>query len=150
MTALIVGSTAPAFRAIDHEGNVRTLESYRGHWLLLYFYPMDDTPGCTAEACAFRDLFDELKSIVKIVGVSGDTLESHKIFREKYQLHFSLLADPAWKMITAYGVDGILFPKRTSFLISPQGVIRKIYTSVVPEKHAEDILADVRCLRSQN
>ncbi len=144
------GSTAPAFRALDHEGNMRTLESYRGHWTLLYFYPMDDTPGCTAEACAFRDLFSELNAVVKIVGVSGDSVESHVLFREKYQLPFALLSDPERTMITAYGADGLLLPKRVSFLMSPLGVIRRIYPSVKPEEHAQEILHDARSLRSQN
>jgi peroxiredoxin Q/BCP len=147
---LIEGSTAPAFSASDQDGNVRTLESYRGHWLLLYFYPMDDTPGCTAEACAFRDLFAELKDVVSIVGVSGDSAESHQAFRGKYHLPFELLADPSRTMIAAYGADGILFPKRVSFLISPEGVIRKIYSSVKPEEHAKEILEDAQSLRSQN
>jgi peroxiredoxin Q/BCP len=144
------GSTAPAFLAKDEEGNERTLETYRGHWVLLYFYPMDDTPGCTAEACAFRDLFAELKEIMMVVGVSGDSVESHVQFRAKYQLPFSLLSDPDRTMIAAYGADGVLFPKRVSFLISPEGVIRKIYPSVKPEEHAKEILADAKSLRSQN
>ena len=84
------------------------------------------------------------------MGVSGDSVESHVAFREKHHLPFSLLADPDRTMIAAYGADGILFPKRVSFLISPEGVIRKIYSSVKPEEHAKEILEDARSLRSQN
>lgn len=141
--SIAVGAPAPDFSSLDQDGVVRTLKDFAGSWLLLYFYPMDDTPGCTVEACGLRDHFAELQKRVTVVGVSADSVESHAAFRAKYQLPFTLLADTDRSVIQAYGADGLLFPKRTSFLVDGQGMVRKVYASVVPEEHAKEILRDV-------
>jgi peroxiredoxin Q/BCP len=147
---LQVGQSAPHFQATDQDGQTHSLADFAGQWLLLYFYPKDDTPGCTQEACAFRDLSTELKKFVKIVGVSSDSVESHQQFAEKYHLHFPLLADPEKKLISAYGANGLLFPNRISFLISPEGKLAKIYEEVDVTHHAEQILEDVQVLIKTN
>lgn len=141
---LTVGDSAPSFTAMDDTGTKHILKDYSDKWLLLYFYPKDFTSGCTTEACAFRDHYAELKKVAHIVGVSGDSSESHAKFREKHDLPFPLLADPDREIIKAYGANGILFPKRVSFLIDTQGVIRKIYKSVKPAAHAEQVLRDIQ------
>lgn len=143
---LTVGHKAPDFSAPDQDGVIHTLAEYQGSWLLLYFYPEDDTPGCTTEACNFRDAFHQLQRLVRIVGVSQDTVESHKNFAQKYGLPFTLLADPEKNLIAAYGATGLLFTKRVSFLINPEGVITKIYDKVNVEKHAQEIMDDVQNL----
>lgn len=140
---LTVGDEAPDFTAPDEHDSIHALGEYEGRWLLLYFYPEDDTPGCTTEACGFRDAFDALKEKVAIVGVSADSSESHRRFIQKYSLPFTLLADTNKKIIDAYGANGLFFKKRVSFLIDPQGIIRKIYDSVKPEQHAQEILRDI-------
>ena len=116
---------------------------FSGHWTLVYFYPKDFTPGCTTEACSLRDNFAELQKKVTVIGVSADSADSHAKFKAKYQLPFELIADPDKKIIQAYGVDGLIFPKRTSFLINPQGKIAKIYEKVNPSTHAAQILTDL-------
>lgn len=121
---------------------MHALSDYSGRWLLLYFYPKDDTPGCTIEACGFRDLHHDFASSVAILGVSKDSAESHKRFAEKYALPFPLLADPGSVMIRSYGADGINFPKRVSFLIDPQGTIAKIYALFDCNTHAQEVLQD--------
>lgn len=144
---------APDFALKDQDGILRSLRDYRGSWLLIYFYPKDDTPGCTKEACAIRDADPDLSALgAHVVGISADTVESHKKFVEKYGLTFPLLADTSREVCEAYGVwgrkkfmgreyDGIL---RTSFLVNPDGVIDKVYTDVKPEVHASEVLADLR------
>lgn len=147
------GTKAPEISLPDQEGKVHTLSMYRGKWVLVYFYPKDDTPGCTKEACAIRDVDPDLRSLDAVVlGVSTDTVASHKKFAEKYQLPFPLLADVDRAVVDAYGVwgpknfmgrdyEGIL---RTSFLIDPNGVVRKVYEQVKPEIHAAEVLADLK------
>lgn len=130
---LKVGDTAPPIPEV----------SFSGQWTLIYFYPKDFTPGCTVEACSFRDNYPKLSSKITILGVSSDSETSHQQFSAKYRLPFRLLSDPDKHLIKAYGADGLLFPKRTSFLINPQGVIHKIYPRVNPTTHAADILADL-------
>jgi peroxiredoxin Q/BCP len=149
------GTPAPDFSLPDQHGTIHSLSQYLGKWVLLYFYPKDDTPGCTKEACAIRDADPDLSSLGAIVlGVSADSVKSHKKFAEKYNLAFPLLADEERQVVDAYGVwgakkfmgreyEGIL---RTSFLIGPDGVIAKVYESVKPETHAEEVLADLRTL----
>jgi peroxiredoxin Q/BCP len=135
-----IGSIAPALSLPDQNGKIHSLVDYSGKWVLLYFYPKDDTPGCTKEACAIRDVyanFDALHAVV--LGVSTDSSESHTQFAEKYHLPFTLLADTEKKVTEAYGVE-----KRTSFLIRPDGTIAKVYESVEPEKHAEEVLNDIK------
>lgn len=136
------GDHAPEFTADDQDGLGRSLEDFRGNWVLLYFYPHDNTPGCTKEACSLRDNFEALKKYVTVVGVSGDSVKSHAAFVEKHGLPFTLLADPERQVIGTYGADGVLFPKRTSFLIDPNGIIVKVYEKVKPTEHAEELLAD--------
>lgn len=142
MMKLEVGDMAPTFEASDQHEDLHDLEDYEGQWLLLYFYPQDDTSGCTTEACSFRDNMGVLKEKVVVLGVSPDTLDSHKNFSSKYNLNFPILADPERTILTAYGV-GTDFGKRTSFLISPEGMIQKIYENVVPENHVAEVLDDL-------
>lgn len=140
---LTIGDTAPAWTAFDQEDKKRTSEECSGRRYLLYFYPKDDTPGCTAEACGFRDRSKDLLSKVSVLGVSADSAESHKKFASKYALPFPLLSDPDRTIISSYGADGQTFPKRTSFLIGPEGIIEKIYHGFDCAAHASDVLADV-------
>jgi len=138
---------APSFVGIDQNGKKHQLSDYKGKWLLLYFYPKDNTPGCTKEACSFRDQFHDLKGKVEVLGVSHDGLESHQRFAEKYKLPFLLLSDPKREIIKAYEANGFLFTKRISYLINPQGKIAKIYTKVSPGQHAEEVLKDYEGLQ---
>jgi len=139
-------TSAPAWTGVDQNGSKYSSESLNGAWYLLYFYPKDDTPGCTKEACGFRDAFVRLKSRLTILGVSADTAESHKKFIEKYDLPFSLLVDTDRSLHTTFGI-GNEYPKRTTFLIDPQGVVRKIYREIDCEKHAEEIEQSLDALR---
>ncbi len=143
---------APDFTLRDQEGKEHTLSTYRGRWVLLYFYPKDDTPGCTKEACMIRDAFPRFEGIhTHVFGVSKDTVESHKKFTEKYNLPFPLLADPDTVVNKLYGVwqEKKMMGKvymgtlRTSFLIDPEGVVRKVYAKVKPEIHAEEVISDL-------
>lgn len=147
-----IGDKAPAFSLPDQQGHEHELADYQGQWILLYFYPKDDTPGCTKEACSIRDVFPEFrKKHVVVLGVSTDSPESHAKFTAKYTLPFTLLADSEKKVVQAYGVwrQKNRFGKisygtlRTSFLIDPEGNIAKIYASVKPEYHAKEVLADI-------
>lgn len=143
---LAINTKAPEFSALDQDGRPHTLGEYQGRWLLLYFYPKDFTAGCTVEACSLRDNFGELKKKMDIVGVSADNIVSHQKFSQTYKLPFTILADPERKMIKSYGSDGLVFTKRTSFLINPEGLIAKIYEKVKPLHHAEEVLKDVQAL----
>lgn len=151
-----VGDQAPVFSLPDQDGTIHTLDQYRGRYLLLYFYPKDDTPGCTKEACALRDADPDFSKLdAAVLGVSADTVKSHKKFVEKYALTFPLLADEDRRTVEAYGVWGpkkfmgreYVGIKRTSFLIDPVGKIAKVYESVKPEKHAEEVLSDLRVMQ---
>jgi peroxiredoxin Q/BCP len=147
---------AKEFELKDQDGVIRKLSDYKGKWVLLYFYPKDDTPGCTIEACSLRDNFHQLEKWgVQILGVSKDSVKSHKKFEEKYKLNFPLLSDESVEIIKAYGAwgkkkfmgrefEGTL---RKSFLIDDKGEIKKIYENVNPTKHAGEILADLELLR---
>jgi peroxiredoxin Q/BCP len=150
-----IGTKAPAFSLSDQDGKVHALKDYVGQWVLLYFYPKDDTPGCTKEACSIRDEFPRFKKLnAKVFGVSVDSVKSHKKFEEKYDLPFTLLADGDKKVVEKYGVWGTkkfmgreyLGTMRTSFLINPEGKIAKIYEQVKPEVHAEEVLVDIKTL----
>lgn len=148
---------APDFSLPDQAGTTRSLGDYAGGWLIVYFYPKDDTPGCTTEACSFRDEYDYLQEQgVSVVGISKDSVKSHAKFAEKYNLHFPLLADEDGAMIQAYGAwgqksmygklfDGII---RMTVLIDPDGDIAKTYPKVTPKGHAVQILEDFKALRS--
>jgi len=149
------GSAAPDFRLQDQNGDWQSLAQHQGKWVALYFYPKDDTPGCTKEACAFRDnifAFDELDAL--ILGVSLDDIASHADFAEKYSLPFSILADTDKQAATAYGVimkiGTMELASRQSFLIDPEGKIAKHYEKVNPETHSEEVLADIRVLAAQD
>ena len=140
-------TTAPTFSLFDETQTLRTLESYKGSWILLYFYPKDDTPGCTTEACAFRDNFPFYEDIgITIIGISKDSAVSHKKFKEKYSLPFTLLSDTEGSIAKVYGADGLLGTKRISYLIDPEGTIKKSYAKVSPATHAEEVLADLQSL----
>lgn len=154
---LSIGDKAPAFKLADQQGVEHSLSEARGKWVLIYFYPKDDTPGCTKEACALRDNFPAFSKLDAVVyGVSVDSVKSHGKFVEKYQLPFLLLADTEKTMVKEYGVWGkktfmgreYMGTNRRSFLIDPQGKIAKIYEKVKPEVHAEEVLADLKALQS--
>jgi peroxiredoxin Q/BCP len=151
MPVLQVGDKAPAFKAVDQDGHPISLSDFAGHKLVLYFYPKDDTPGCTAEACNLRDNYPALlKKGYKIIGVSADDQASHKKFIEKYVLPFPLIPDKEKKIINAYGVWGEknLYGKvsmgilRTTFVISEEGIIEKVFTKVDTKNHTDQILAE--------
>lgn len=148
MTTLSPGQPAPHWSAIDQHGQARSLSQYRGKWLLVYFYPKDDTPGCTIQACGIRDAFADFAGKVEVVGVSKDSDESHRAFTEKYKLPFPLLSDADRVIITAYEATAEGFGKRVSFLIDPKGTIAKIYTGIDCAAHAGRILADVSAMQS--
>ena len=148
-----MGTVAPSFTLADQEGREHTLADYAGKWILLYFYPKDDTPGCTIEACTIRDQFKDFKKVGAVVlGVSTDSVASHKKFAEKFELPFTLLADVNKEVVGAYGVFGEkkmmgrthMGVQRTSFLIDPEGKIAKVYEKVKPEAHAAEIIADLK------
>ncbi len=152
---LKVGQKAPGFHLPDQAGKAHDLKDYAGKWVLLYFYPKDDTPGCTVEACTLRDEFPKFKKMKAVVlGVSADPVKKHAKFAQKYDLPFTLLADEEKKLVNAYGVwakkkfmgreyMGIL---RNSYLINPEGKIAKIYEGVKPAQHAEEVLQDLKTL----
>jgi peroxiredoxin Q/BCP len=146
---LPTGATAPAFNLQDQNGDWHTLEEYRGQWLAVYFYPRDDTPGCTTEACNFRDNIYAFKAIgAAVVGISVDDVESHKEFSDKYKLPFTILADEDSETAKAYGVlrdyKLIKLASRQSFLIDPEGKIAKHYEKVDPDTHTDEVLADIK------
>jgi thioredoxin-dependent peroxiredoxin len=148
------GDAAPAFKLPDQNGDMHSLEDYRGQWVALYFYPKDDTPGCTTEACAFRDdVFKFKKMGVAVVGVSVDDVESHKAFAEKHKLPFTLLADPDKTVARAYGVlttfAGMELASRQTFLIDPDGNVAKHYAKVDADRHSPEVLADLETLMAQ-
>jgi thioredoxin-dependent peroxiredoxin len=142
--SLSIGDLAPAFTAKDTNGNTVSLSNFAGKTVVLYFYPKDDTPGCTKEACSFRDSYAEYqgKDII-VLGVSADDESSHQKFTEKFNLPFPLLADVDHSIIKAYDVDGGGYAKRITYTIAPTGKISHVYTSVKTETHASDILADL-------
>ena len=142
--ALSVGTTAPAFTTTDTNGKTVSLSDFAGKTVVLYFYPKDDTPGCTKEACSFRDNYSayEGKDIV-VLGVSSDDETSHQQFTQKFNLPFPLLADVGSAIIKAYDVEGGGYAKRVTYVISPEGQISHVYTSVKTDTHATDILADL-------
>lgn len=145
------GQPAPEFELYDQNGQLHSLEDYRDQWVVLYFYPKDDTPGCTTEACEFRDNIFAFKNInAQILGVSLDDVESHQKFAEKHDLPFPLLADSNGKAADAYGVKtrmfGMTVAKRQTFLIGPDGTIAKHYEKVDPSAHSAQVLADLKDL----
>lgn len=149
------GARANTFALPDQNGKERALSEYLGRWVLLYFYPKDDTPGCTIEACAMRDQFKDFEKIGAVVlGVSTDSVASHKKFSDTYKLPFTLLSDEYKEVVGKYGVSGdkkfmgrtYKGTRRTSFLIDPAGKIAKVYEKVKPETHAAEVIADIKVL----
>ncbi len=150
-----VGEAAPDFELRDQDGELHSIEDYRGKWVVLYFYPKDDTPGCTTEACEFRDdIFKYREAACQVLGVSLDDQASHKEFAEKYSLPFPLLADTEGETADSYGVKsrflGITVAKRQTFLIDPDGNIAKHYEDVDPDTHSQQVLADLATLQNGN
>lgn len=145
---------APDFTARASDGTARTLADFRGKWTVLYFYPKDDTPGCTIEACSLRDARDTIAELgAEVVGVSADDATSHDKFKAKHNLNFTLLSDPDRTMIGAYGAwgkrqfgrEGIL---RKTFIISPDGQVMKVYGRVTPLGHGEQVVAELKKLQA--
>lgn len=145
---------APDFSLPDETGEVHSLKNYVGKWLVLYFYPADDTPGCTVEACSLRDARDELAGMgAYIIGVSKDDATSHEKFKAKHSLNFTLLTDPNMVAINAYGAwgkkqfgrEGIL---RKTFIINPKGEVVKVYGRVTPLGHGEQVVKELKRLQS--
>jgi peroxiredoxin Q/BCP len=146
---------APQFTLDDENGTQHSLSDYKGSWLVLYFYPKDDTPGCTVEACSFRDARDELTELgAKVVGISKDDASSHDKFKAKHNLNFTLLSDGDGKVLEAYGAwgkkmfgkEGIL---RKTFLINPEGDVVKVYGRATPLGHGDQVVAQLKELQAK-
>lgn len=145
---------APDFTLSDDSGTDHSLSDYRGRWVIVYFYPKDDTPGCTVEACSLRDARDELASMgAEIIGISKDDASSHEKFKSKHLLNFTLLTDPEARTINDYeawgkkqfGNEGIL---RKTFIIDPKGIVAKVYGRVTPAGHGEQIVHELEQLQA--
>lgn len=148
MAAPRPGDAAPPFRLPDQHGVSHALADYRGQWLVLYFYPRDDTPGCTEEANGLRAAYPRLQALgAEVVGVSVDKVESHAAFAARHQLPFALLADADGRVAASYAALTDLlvvrFAKRHTFLIDPQGRVRQRYADVDPQTHAQTLIADL-------
>lgn len=152
MSKLVEGQMAPDFTLVDQDNKEHSLSDYRGKPVVLYFYPRDDTPGCTKEACNFRDDYSAyVESDAVILGVSPDDADSHTKFVQKFDLPFSLLADTENQVSEMYGVWGLkkmfgkeyMGVKRWTFLIAPDGKIAKIFENVKPAEHSEEVLAAI-------
>ena len=146
--------TAHSFTLSDEMGAIHSLDDYRGDWVVLYFYPKDDTPGCTVEACAMRDARDDLTDLgAKVIGISKDDATTHEKFKAKYNLNFTLLSDPEGQVIEAsgaggkkqFGREGIL---RKTFIISPEGQVVKVYGRVTPLGHGVQVTEELRRLQT--
>ncbi|MBB5254858.1 peroxiredoxin [Sulfurisphaera ohwakuensis] len=147
-----VGDKAPLFEGITDTGEKFSLSDYIGkHDIVLYFYPKDDTPGCTREACAFRDNWNLLQGYdVVVIGISSDDVESHKKFKQKYNLPFILISDPDKKIRELYGAKGFILPARITFVIDKKGIIRHIYNSQLnPENHVKEALKTLEMLKKE-
>lgn len=146
------GDIAPDFTLLDSDGNTVSLSDFKGNKVIIYFYPKDDTSGCTKEACNFRDNYSQLKEKnVVVIGISKDSVSSHVKFKNKYDLPFILLSDPNHQVIETYGAYGekkmygrtYMGTIRMTYLVSEEGLILKIYDKVKPDKHVEEILKDL-------
>jgi len=147
------GEPAPDFSLPDQNGRLRSLTEFRGKWLALYFYPRDDTPGCTRQACAFRDERQNLAALgAEVVGVSVDDVESHLDFAKEHRLPFPLLADAGGAVAARYGsirdLGLVKFARRNTFLIDPQGRIAKVYLSASASNNSREVLDDLKRLQS--
>lgn len=146
-----VGKPAPDFNLSDQNGKQHALKDFRGKWLVLYFYPKDDTPGCTQEACAFRDDLSKINELgAQVVGVSVDDSSSHAEFAKKYHLPFPLLADKTTETAARYGalmnLGFLKVARRFTFLIDPQGNINKVYLSVETSRHSKEVIEELNKL----
>ena len=149
---LSAGNKAPEFELMDSEGHLHKLSDYRGETIVLYFYPRDNTPGCTAEACSFRDAYADFREAgVEVIGISPDSERSHSKFIEKFELPFTLLSDPEHKVCESYGAWGVKKMRgreyegvyRTTFIIDPDGLIKQVFENVKPADHSQEVLAAV-------
>ncbi|MDE2623266.1 MAG: peroxiredoxin [Betaproteobacteria bacterium] len=148
-----VGQPAPPFSVQDQNGKTQRLSDYQGHWLVLYFYPKDETPGCTAEACAYRDDIQKIRKLgASVVGVSIDDASSHAEFAQHHHLPFPLLADKDGTVARLYGSErnllGLKIARRNTFIINPQGRIAKVYESVDAASNPGEVIADLTALES--
>lgn len=146
---LAAGMDAPAFKLIDQYNTERELKDYKNKWLVIYFYPKDDTPGCTTEACSFRDNIEIINKLnTSILGVSVDSNESHKEFSKKYSLPFPILSDINGEVAKKYdsfgSFVGFKYASRHTFIINPSGKIHKIYKKVDPKNHVEEIITELK------
>ena len=149
------GDRAPAFSGTTTDGETVSLGDFAGRKLVLYFYPKADTPGCTTEACEFRDdVFQLRKMNVALLGISTDDVKSQKEFSDKYHLPFSLLSDPDGATARKYGsfksIGSMRFASRHTFIINPEGNIARVYRNVSPKKHSDEIIADLKTLGAEN
>jgi thioredoxin-dependent peroxiredoxin len=149
-----IGTPAPDFNLPNASGEMVSLASFKSHWVVLYFYPKDDTPGCTKQACSFRDDLHKLEKLgAKVVGVSVDDSKSHTEFAKKYNLPFPLLSDKNGAVAKQYGALSdflvIKMAKRYTFLIDDTGVLRKSYLSVDTSRHSQEIIDDLTALQSK-
>jgi peroxiredoxin Q/BCP len=155
MTQQDVPYKAPKFSLITDEGQRVMLSDFRNQWLVLYFYPKDDTPGCTAEACSFRDERAALEQVnAQVVGVSLDSPSEHTAFKKKYALPFTLLSDPRAETVQRYGAWGKgMFGReglrRMTFLIDPNGMVQKVYRRVTPQEHGKQVAQDLKRLQEK-
>ncbi|MEN9207861.1 MAG: peroxiredoxin [Gloeomargarita sp. GMQP_bins_120] len=148
MAPVKAGMPAPDFQLPDSEGQMVSLSQFRGQWVVLYFYPKDDTPGCTAEACAFRDSYDAFRAAgAVVIGVSGDDTPSHQRFKRKYNLPFILLSDAGNQLRRTYGVPATLglIPGRVTYVIDPEGIVRLVFDSQFNFRaHVDQALATIK------
>lgn len=145
---LKVGDIAPDFTSVDHDGEEIRLSSFKGKPVVVYFYPKDDTPGCTVEACNFRDNYDNYeKKGVKVLGVSVDSQKSHKKFVEKYGLNFTLVADDKKEIAKNYGVLGERNASRVTYIIDREGKVAHVYPKVSPKDHAVEVMGKLEDLK---
>ena len=147
-----IGQPAPNFKLPDQNGKIHTLDNFRGKWLALYFYPKDDTPGCTEQACKFRDDLHKLEALgANVVGISVDNTASHAKFARKYNLPFPLLADNKAETAAQYNsllnLGIVKFAKRNTFLIDPKGKIAKIYLSASTSRNSIEVIEDLKKLQ---
>ena len=151
--AATVGEPAPAFELADQYGDTHSLEDFRGNWLVVFFYPKADTPGCTTEACNFRDNIYAIRGAgAEVVGISVDSVEVQKKFSDKYKLPFTILSDTGGETSDDYGVlrsfGSMEVANRESFLVNPEGIVVKHYKEVSPDSHTQDVIADLERFQS--